>query len=1325
MMSVIETQIWEEIPEKKGYVRYVGQRKLVEVFNELEAYLKKEGICPEEYFLPTHDAQPDTLFPRGDIRCYAQWGGSEGIYIELEVLVGATKDSPYKIVHIATGKTLDESAAAYDRMQYIAGRIYKAFCGEGFQPSRYCIIDSGEKKEVTHERLLKKLRGECTAYMKRELLHKQTPIDDVSDKLGMMMTILSVIKKPKVYEALPKEKIEELCSTENVLDILCEMCSSVSEADSFEIEDIIASAPAFAGNDQGDEKGTNGNLSHSERIAARLECLKSKITELGGKFEHSLFDDRHLDRFWYDGKGCIKIDYKGYTVSFDVIGDVQATIVCDKGINEEGFVEISHYSGEQPLYYNEALKAVMEDDTALELYRQIRGTEIESENRISVSIVNTTDPNIPRQVDTKATVGQKEVTGSNATYFLAFFDNGANVNWSVPREWIYDLFVPVFSHEVETGSDLYNKFMDAAGNANLADRTYTDPDTNKVYYYQANNKQIYRLYNRLVSSDDNTLTSGGAMSGQTQTSLNGFKFETRTQYEKFQNSDTDDGRDSFTMRFFYTRDDFAITLHSHGEVFDSDTLEFDSEIDDFMTDGNGNLREPPYPDTLEENAYYFDGWYASPECVDGTQYVAGSGYKMPAVDFALYAKWAPKTHTVRFFQTHDDLLRYEADNNGISGLLYTYEVKHGQVLGSVNNPTDKSEYHYSFGGWFYDYVGKRYAYTPLDVPVIRDLNVFAAWGSLTAQPYRIHYALDNPETADEWTELLAAVASTAADNATYTVTNGTEMRTYVYLKSDGKFHLCIADDTEGFAYQGSTRTFSPKVGDPYNQLHEAYNKGYYPTFASHSITMEYEENKEEPQNNVFTFTYVYKETVDYRVEYRYADTGVLINTVAQGGIAYKSTGDGVVTERFVAVPDYIPDAFFKRLILAVEKDEDGKYVSASTNVIIFYYTKNTTSAYYAVHYMLQNLGAGTEKTYQNGKYINYTESSAYTEGIGTIGQECAIPPQAFSGFTVEDTALINGSTETALTTNASGKRSFNITVSSNGTELYIFYTRNMQEYSVYYLQYGTDISDLKSLQYTDGSNGVLHETKAGQAQFGDTVTESAADVSIGGMTCISALSQSILIRSNNDQNYIIFYYTPVQTTIEYRVWQYGGGALSKTLEVFDAKAGEIEGSTALAMDGYTFEGWYLDEACTLPASTKGTVNGTHLLPNSNLLDVMPQVNVFYAKFLPDNGSLTVVRENGEGDESNGKQVFVYKIQAVSDPDYVLYVTIVGNGSVTIKDLPCREYTVTQQNDWSWRYDDAEQNVTVENEGSTVTFDEAAVKTTWLNGNSRRISNRKG
>lgn len=77
----------------------------------------------------------------------------------------------------------------------------------------------------------------------------------------------------------------------------------------------------------------------------------------------------------------------------------------------------------------------------------------------------------------------------------------------------------------------------------------------------------------------------------------------------------------------------------------------------------------------------------------------------------------------------------------------------------------------------------------------------------------IHYALHNPETDSAWTALLPSSAD-ANDNETYTVTKGTVTRTYVYLTSDSRFHLCIANDTEGFAYQGSTRTFTPKAGGP-------------------------------------------------------------------------------------------------------------------------------------------------------------------------------------------------------------------------------------------------------------------------------------------------------------------------------------------------------------------------------------------------------------------------------------------------------------------------------------------------------------------------------
>ena len=554
-------------------------------------------------------------------------------------------------------------------------------------------------------------------------------------------------------------------------------------------------------------------------------------------------------------------------------------------------------------------------------------------------------------------------------------------------------------------------------------------------------------------------------------------------------------------------------------------------------------------------------------------------------------------------------------------------------------------------------------------------------------------------------------------------------RTYIYLASDKGFHLSIADDSEGFAYQGSTRTFTPRVGDPYNQLYEGYNKGHYPTLASHSITMEYEENKEDPQKNVFTFTYVKKETVSYRVEYRFADTNELIPESMGGGTETKTTGDAVITERFKTITDYIPDAFFKRLILAVEKKENGEYDSADSNVVIFYYSKNTSSAYYAVHYMLQNLGADAalDKD-ENGNYKNYTESSAHTEGIGNIGGVCSIPPQSFGGFTVQPTARItdgNGteSTTEMIATGADGPY-FNITVSKDGTELYIFYTRNTQEYKVYYLQYGTNISDLSSL--TEESDGVLKISEPRTAQFGATVTESAENVSFGGMTCISALLQSILIRANNEQNYIIFYYAPVQRTIEYKVWAYGGGTLDNTIEVFNAEAGTVKGSTATALEGYTFEGWYLDEACTLPVadSNKGTVTGNYLLPLSENLDVMPKVNTFYAKFSPENGQLTITRENGEESGRDDKQVFVYKVTAENDPQFVIYVTITGNGSVTIKDLPRRAYTVEQQSDWSWRYDDPKKTVTVTKDGSTVTFSKAAAKKNWLNGNSEKITNRK-
>ena len=865
---------------------------------------------------------------------------------------------------------------------------------------------------------------------------------------------------------------------------------------------------------------------------------------------------------------------------------------------------------------------------------------------------------------------------SDIVSFLAFFENGADIGWSKPFQWQYEMYVPVLPGE--TGNLKYNGVD-------------------------------YLLYKSIDTSDNNE-----GIGHQTQPTLYGFTANGQTSVK---NADLPDGRASYTARFFYQRTYHDLTMHNYNQIHLYEKLPYQDPLDDY-----GNTT-PPYPSTLEENAYTFSGWYYSPGCYDGSEYKAGD--TMPGKNIGLYAKWTPVNHTVRFFRTYDDMIAYETAGNK-DGMIDTREIPHGSVLGSVDNPTHRSDgLEYTFGGWFYMRTGNKTAYTPLDMPVIKDMNVYADWGTHSSQPYRIHYALHEGEGDNYWLGLLNTAANASPkNNKTYKVTNdGKEERTYVYLTSDNRYHRLIAPDSAGFAYQGNTRTFYPKAGEPLNELYPAYNSsGYYPTLASHSVTVEYEENKEEPEHNVFTFTYVHAANIAYRVEYRYADTGALITSAPGGGTVTKYSTKAVVTERFEVIKDYIPDAFYKRLILAVADDGNGSYVGSPYNVAVFYYSKNTQNAFYAVHHMLQKVNAaGAELTQdESGNYINYTQSDALTEGIGDIGSTHDIVPQTFSGFTVYGTGYIKDFGPTQLL-DAETNPHFTITVQAQGTELYIFYTRNTQSYKVYYLKYGTDISNLPQL--SDTSPGVLLPIESGTGTFGSAVVASAKPVS--GMNCVSNLSQTIILRANDAQNYIIFYYAPLQYTVEYKVWQYGGGTLSQTIEVVNG-TDLFSGSTATAKIGYRFDGWYADEACTVSVGEKGTITDNKLVPATLKLDAMPKVNVFYAKFVPVLGSMTIQRQNGTADEGNGDRVFVYRITAADDPAFELYVSIKGSGSVTIKDMFCREYTVEQQNGWSWRYNDTLQKVTV-SEGTTrtVTFDDAPVNNKWLNGNSERITNRKG
>lgn len=239
--------------------------------------------------------------------------------------------------------------------------------------------------------------------------------------------------------------------------------------------------------------------------------------------------------------------------------------------------------------------------------------------------------------------------------------------------------------------------------------------------------------------------------------------------------------------------------------------------------------------------------------------------------------------------------------------------------------------------------------------------------------------------------------------------------------------------------------------------------------------------------------------------------------------------------------------------------------------------------------------------------------------------------------------------------------------------------------------------------------------------YGSDVTETA--MKIEGYTCVSNKTQTITIRNDTGsgkENVIIFYYAPIQYVAEYVTVPDNGGWLSNTIEVISG-AEALSGSVPTASPYYEFDGWYLDEACTQSVSEYGEVDEAtnRFTPDKTKLSETER-NIFYAKFVSKVGDFTIDRS----DVKDANQVFVYEIKS-NDTDESFYVTVTGNSSATIRNLPFGEYTVTQQNDWSWRYNDESITVSHQNtDGTTVAFRKTEQRNRWLNGNSDLVKNQR-
>ena len=378
------------------------------------------------------------------------------------------------------------------------------------------------------------------------------------------------------------------------------------------------------------------------------------------------------------------------------------------------------------------------------------------------------------------------------------------------------------------------------------------------------------------------------------------------------------GDDFNGAKFYYTRNSYNLKFYNYNAYVDGKggSVQYEAPL-------SGYNFMPDYPADLEPNAYVFDGWYTTAGCYEGSK-ADLSTMTMPASDVILYAKWVPKTHTVKAYQTKD------AIENG-EDALYTYDnVPHGTTVTST--PADPTNGGYTFVGWFYiSDTGEEKAYN-FSMPVNRDLNLYAKWSSNTLMTYTVKYELEN----------------------------GTE----------------IAPPTTGSALAGTTKTFNAKTG---TELNEGYQSGYFPKVSSHSLTLDIDD----ASKNEFTFVYVEKTEVAYTVKYLEKGTG---NELAEPKTM--TTSAAVVTETFKQIMGYAPDAYQKQLVLAAEGNEIiFWYVKdeAHAPLQIIHWTQNIEGDGYTEYQSSTNLNAVIGTVYPEtpltiaGFTYNGTKSNASGE----------------------------------------------------------------------------------------------------------------------------------------------------------------------------------------------------------------------------------------------------------------------------------------------------------------------------------------------------------
>ena len=787
----------------------------------------------------------------------------------------------------------------------------------------------------------------------------------------------------------------------------------------------------------------------------------------------------------------------------------------------------------------------------------------------------------------------------------------------------------------------------------------------------------YYLAENYDTCDDSDVGS------QTQPALVGFTKNGSSSTILTKGTDYDGAvyKEGYEVNYYYSRIIYNLSYDDHYGSTVSLPVPYGTSLNsDTYRDADG----PAYPVAFESGAYEFDGWFIDEAC----QIPFDFNTTMPAKNIQLFAKWEHLTYSASVYLDKD---KAEVGTDP----LYSAVVVFGTLL-NESEPDHKNTEHgdYIFAGWYYieNEEEKRFDFNTM--PIKRDIVIYAKWTSHIPVRYTVKYILGD-ETGNPVTD---------------------ELHNFIE----------VAESTEGLSLAGKSKPFAAKVGF---ELKEEYQIGFFPLVRSHSMQMSIS-----AEDNVYSFIYLQppktlRHTVthefyskdfipilgtnhleevfvhqfspeqaqtmnaDLTVDFREGITKA--NIVIAANDHLKLHGMPLLTSEqeekiWEIVVSLSPDYFKQTITL-----ETGE--KADNNIVFNWQSRESVGLYQVIHYF---------QTLDGKAYIaEYTQEFA-----GNYDTEVTATPMERYGFDkvfLDGLSKESGKIEKVTDANGNGK----IDENEGGLVLNVYYDRIKYDYTVHYYQVGTTTKLAENATVTGVPFGTVITIGTGDAELNKQID--GYTLQNGGVTHEIA---------GNGQG-VICYYEGLDVDYRYQEMINGRGILTSYSETVKIGESAPIGAVPTANSGYRFAGWYYKDAngdYQAVTNAQATVDASTgmISPVSPTAEYADTTIVFYAKFLPT--TLLIENKNASANEA-----YVYTIKGVAgteteniDLDFV----IVGNGSITLAEIPSGNYTVTLNDNWSWRYNgtisqnvDFSDNITVEFDYSNQTMTDQ-----WLSADANGV-----